>query len=134
MLLDGVVLYSAGSYQLINGLFCRWHDRSNKSLELAGTWKDFGPAAIHSFLWEVHMDRRTFMKSAAFSTLALQASILNATAVTSNSGKFGKKMYKRIAVEESWMPMELFDEFRTLSQSEEGRITEPGMASLWGKC
>ncbi|WP_147822407.1 amidohydrolase family protein [Salidesulfovibrio onnuriiensis] len=44
-----------------------------------------------------------------------------------------QKSYKRIAVEESWMPTELFDDFRALAQTGETRITSPGLASLWGE-
>ncbi len=42
-----------------------------------------------------------------------------------------KKDYKRIAVEESWMIPELFDDFREIANTR--AADEPGMALLWGE-
>ncbi|GAW47346.1 amidohydrolase family protein [Photobacterium damselae subsp. piscicida] len=41
-----------------------------------------------------------------------------------------QKKYKKIAVEESWMPTELFEEFMKLSQE---KCVDPGFLSLWGE-
>ena len=67
------------------------------------------------------MNRRTFMKSVAASALALQANLALASDTRSKPQKSGKKSYKRIAVEESWMPTEIFDDFRAISQTEEAK-------------
>ncbi len=87
-----------------------------------------GPFSDHSIPKYSALHRRSFIKGAALSAVALQTGIANATGVAPAPNK---RDYKRIAVEESWMPPEIFDDIRDMASAK--AADEPGMAMLWGE-
>ena len=74
------------------------------------------------------MDRRSFLKSTALSAVALNSADI---AASNNDTQQGKETYKRIAVEESFIIPEIFDDLRNFAAN--GAKNEPGLLSLWGE-
>jgi 5-carboxyvanillate decarboxylase len=82
------------------------------------------------------MDRRSFVKGAALSSAAISslltagASQIKMPVANTEAPRPRKVPYKRIATEEAWGPVEMFQMYTALINK--NPFAHPGLASMWG--